>query len=52
VTFSSANGLVHWDLHLTLANGTPLADQSGDMPIAPQGRVDIDANGQLKVSFT
>jgi hypothetical protein len=51
VTFSSADGVVHWDINLTLANGTQLASNSSDTPIAPKGRVSLDANGQLQVTF-
>jgi hypothetical protein len=51
VTFSSVNGAVHWDIHLSLADGTSLTGQHTDVPIAPKGRVDLDANGRLKVSF-
>ena len=51
VTFSSADGVIHWDIHLTLANGTVLASKSGDTPIAPKGRVGLNANGQIQVTF-
>ncbi|GAA3221597.1 hypothetical protein GCM10010532_052000 [Dactylosporangium siamense] len=50
VTFSAADGVVHWDVKLAV-DGKVLTGQSGDTQFTAKGRVALDADGTLHVTF-
>ncbi|WP_433064371.1 hypothetical protein [Dactylosporangium sp. CS-033363] len=52
VAFTCADGVAHWDMKLVRQDdGTTVATNAGDTPVAPKGHVELTSDGQLKVSF-